>query len=73
MRITKAGNIGIGTDNPTSTLTVAGNVYAREIKVDINAGADIVFSPTTLSAPSPKSNNSSPPTNASPILPLPTP
>lgn len=37
------GNIGIGTTNPTSKLTVAGNINAREVKVTVDAGADFVF------------------------------
>ena len=39
------GNVGIGTTNPTSKLTVAGNIHAQEVKVTINAGAvpDYVF------------------------------
>ncbi len=37
------GNVGIGTINPTAKLTVAGDIRAREIKVEANAGADFVF------------------------------
>ncbi|WP_131725827.1 hypothetical protein [Flavobacterium sp. Root420] len=37
------GNIGIGTTNPTSKLTVAGNINSREVKVTVDAGADFVF------------------------------
>ncbi len=37
------GNIGIGTINPTSKLTVAGNINSREVKVSVDAGADFVF------------------------------
>ncbi|MFQ6601780.1 hypothetical protein [Flavobacterium sp. C3NV] len=37
------GNIGIGTINPTSKLTVAGNIASREVKVTVDAGADFVF------------------------------
>ncbi|SHM97104.1 hypothetical protein [Flavobacterium chilense] len=37
------GNIGIGTTNPTSKLTVAGNIASREVKVTVDAGADFVF------------------------------
>ncbi|KDN54704.1 tail fiber protein [Flavobacterium seoulense] len=36
-------NVGIGTTNPTSKLTVAGNINAREVKVTVDAGADFVF------------------------------
>jgi hypothetical protein len=38
-----AGNVGIGTANPTSKLTVAGDINSREVKVTVNAGADFVF------------------------------
>ncbi len=37
------GNFGIGTLNPTSKLTVAGNINSREVKVTVDAGADFVF------------------------------
>jgi hypothetical protein len=37
------GYIGIGTINPTSLLTVAGNIASREVKVTVDAGADFVF------------------------------
>lgn len=39
------GNVGIGTTNPTSKLTVAGNIASREVKVTIDAGLvpDYVF------------------------------
>lgn len=37
------GNVGIGTANPTSKLTVAGNINSREVKVTVDAGADFVF------------------------------
>ena len=35
-----------GTTNATSKLTVAGDIRAREVRVDANAGADFVFAPT---------------------------
>lgn len=37
------GNVGIGTANPSSLLTVAGNIASREVKVTVDAGADFVF------------------------------
>ncbi|WP_369014647.1 hypothetical protein [Flavobacterium anhuiense] len=37
------GNFGVGTTNPTSKLTVAGNIASREVKVTVDAGADFVF------------------------------
>ncbi|KQB39380.1 tail fiber protein [Flavobacterium aquidurense] len=38
-------NVGIGTANPDSKLTVAGNIHAQEVKVTVNAGQvpDYVF------------------------------
>ena len=38
-----SGNVGIGTISPDAKLTVAGNIYAREVRVTTNAGADFVF------------------------------
>ena len=39
-------NVGIGTTNPTSKLTVAGDIVSREVKVTVDAGADFVFDET---------------------------
>ncbi|NBW38624.1 MAG: hypothetical protein EBR30_27115, partial [Cytophagia bacterium] len=36
--IDQSGLVGIGTINPTEKLTVNGNVYSKEVKVDVNAG-----------------------------------
>ncbi|GAA3774456.1 hypothetical protein [Flavobacterium ginsengiterrae] len=41
--ILSAARVGIGTANPSSMLTVAGNIASREVKVTVDAGADFVF------------------------------
>jgi hypothetical protein len=35
--------VGIGTANPDSKLTVAGDIHSKEVRVSINAGSDFVF------------------------------
>jgi hypothetical protein len=45
LRITPEGKVGIGTSTPTELLEVAGTIRAREVKVEVNAGADHVFKP----------------------------
>lgn len=43
MSITPAGNVGIGTVNPSNLLTVNGIAKAEEVIVEENVGADFVF------------------------------
>jgi hypothetical protein len=37
------GNVGIGTRNPDEKLTVAGNIHAEEVRVDLEVPPDYVF------------------------------
>jgi hypothetical protein len=43
MRITEGGNVGVGTLNPDSKLTVNGTIHATEVKVTQTVPADYVF------------------------------
>jgi len=43
LAINTLGNVGIGTISPQAKLDVAGTIRAREVKVEVNAGADHVF------------------------------
>ncbi|WP_276090974.1 hypothetical protein [Pedobacter sp. JY14-1] len=43
MRITGAGNVGIGTTNPTERLSVKGKIRAQEVKVELANWPDYVF------------------------------
>jgi hypothetical protein len=38
-------NVGIGIDNPYYKLDVNGTIRAKEVKVNLNSGADFVFEP----------------------------
>nr|WP_315202965.1 hypothetical protein [uncultured Flavobacterium sp.] len=41
--IINAGNVGIGSINPDSKLTVKGKIHAEEVKIDLAVPADYVF------------------------------
>ena len=41
--VNKSGKVGIRTANPDATLTVNGDIHAKEVKVDLNIPADYVF------------------------------
>jgi hypothetical protein len=43
VRITTAGNVGIGTTTPDAKLAVNGTIHAREVKVDLAGWPDYVF------------------------------
>jgi hypothetical protein len=43
MSIISNGNVGIGTTNPDSKLTVKGKIHAEEVKIDLAVPADYVF------------------------------
>ncbi|CAL2081417.1 hypothetical protein [Tenacibaculum sp. 190524A02b] len=42
-RIKNNGNVGIGTVNPDSKLTVNGTIHSKEVRVDLQIPADYVF------------------------------
>jgi hypothetical protein len=46
MRITPAGNVGIGTTTPDQLLSVAGNIHAQEVLVNLTGFEDRVFKKT---------------------------
>lgn len=39
------GNLGVGTVNPTSRLSVNGDIKAKEVKVELTGWSDFVFKP----------------------------
>ncbi|TYP99892.1 hypothetical protein C7447_101499 [Tenacibaculum adriaticum] len=43
LRINYNGNVGIGSVNPDSKLTVKGKIHCEEVKVDLAVPADYVF------------------------------
>lgn len=55
IRITSAGNVGIGSQNPDQKLTVKGKIHAEEVIVDLNVPvADYVFKPSYNLMPLPE-------------------
>lgn len=47
LTILRNGNVGVGTDNPDSKLSVKGHIHAQEVNVDLNGAVapDYVFDP----------------------------
>ena len=45
------GNIGIGTNNPQSTLDIRGKIIANEVEIKVYTGADFVFEPDYILKP----------------------
>ncbi|MEL4307261.1 hypothetical protein [Joostella sp. CR20] len=43
MRITREGNVGIGTITPDAKLAVNGKIHTQEVKVDVDGWSDFVF------------------------------
>lgn len=43
MKITNAGNVGIGTVMPDAKLAVNGTIHTKEVKVDLDGWSDFVF------------------------------
>jgi hypothetical protein len=51
MRLTRAGNVGIGTTNPTHKLAVNGTIKAKEVIVETTGWSDYVFAEDYALAP----------------------